>query len=271
MAVIARGTMKPPLGAQVNPDHPFTRGLIFALLAQEGVGRPSITLGIKTPGFSLTYGTAYSWTSNREGVAWLTSANGSRIVLTAPPAWLPTTGITITLIIRQTGPKPDNMIAVVGGGAVNVYVPYSDNTVYWDFGGTSAPNRLSVSGLTFSSTLPDKWIFTAGPQGSSIWQNGIKRASQSTAVTRSGAAGEAFYLNNLEVSPLDINYAAVADGQWADDLCRWWSAEPYAHLYPEGARTFITLTAVSDTVIDLSRPRSGFGAQKPSRRLHGRK
>src|SRR5260370_1456226 len=63
------------------------------------------------------------------------------------------------------------------------HVPYSDGTVYWDYGGNGGANRLTVAGLTFT-TLVEKWTFTAGPQGSAIWRDGIKLASQATALTR---------------------------------------------------------------------------------------
>lgn len=64
-------------------------------------------------------------------------------------------------------------------------IPNSDGTVYWDWGGTSAgTSRISVAGLTFGD---DVWVFTVGPRGMDIWQNGILRASQSGHASRTGS------------------------------------------------------------------------------------
>lgn len=71
-------------------------------------------------------------------------------------------------------------------GRLGAHVPFSDGTVYWDFAGfTSGTSRLSVSGLTFGE---DVWVFSAGPRGMDIWQNGLLRASQSGHATRLASA-----------------------------------------------------------------------------------
>src|SRR5206468_3154902 len=85
-----------------------------------------------------------------------------------------------------------------GTSSCLVLTPYSDGTCYWDFGGTSGANRLTAAGLTFSTTVPERWIVTAGPQGSAIWQNGIKVASQATAISRVAESVTAA-LNNSDV------------------------------------------------------------------------
>lgn len=64
------------------------------------------------------------------------------------------------------------------------HVPYTDGTVYFDFGGvTSGTTRLSVAGLTFSNN--DVFVFTTGSRGMEIWQNGVLRASNASNPTRS--------------------------------------------------------------------------------------
>lgn len=69
-----------------------------------------------------------------------------------------------------------------GTSVFGAYVPFSDGVVYWDYGGTSAGStRLNVSSLTFGD---DVWVFTVGARGMEIWQNGIKRASNTANPTR---------------------------------------------------------------------------------------
>lgn len=63
------------------------------------------------------------------------------------------------------------------------HVPFTDNIVYWDFGGaTSGTTRLTASGLTFADS--DIWAFTTGPRGMEIWQNGQLRASNAATPSR---------------------------------------------------------------------------------------
>jgi len=66
-----------------------------------------------------------------------------------------------------------------GTGSVNAHVPYSDGTVYWDWGGQSGGNRTSVGGLTV--TGDNIWAFTVGARsGMEIWQNGEIKATQAS-------------------------------------------------------------------------------------------
>lgn len=68
------------------------------------------------------------------------------------------------------------------------HMPYSDGTVYWDFGGAAEPGgRLSVGGLTFGD---DIWIFTAGARGREIWQNGFLRASSGDTTGRTTSTAD---------------------------------------------------------------------------------
>src|SRR5206468_1455676 len=111
-----------------------------------------------------------------------------------------------------------------------------------------APNVLTASSLTYTTTV-EHWVFTAGPRGSSIWQNGVKVASQATAITRNTNvnSGSVFALGRgTEVSTTEeqqeFNFFQVNDQQWSDDLCQWWSAEPYAHLYkPIAQRRYLMM------------------------------
>jgi len=239
----AHGTMKPPLGAQIDPAHPFAAGLLVALGFQDfnptaSAGNPALTAllpggSIANQTVTLSGGalTGMALTSNREGTSLTTTTSSGTIAVGSTGTWLPTTACTIAIIRRMNTATPgSNRFVHVGTQLIACYMPYSDGTVYWDYAGTSAPNRLTKAGLTISTTIPDHWVFTAGSQGSAIWQNGVKVASQATAISRA-AAGDVLTLN-YDAENADVNFFQISNVQWSDDLCRWWSAEPYAHLYP---------------------------------------
>jgi hypothetical protein len=147
-----------------------------------------------------------------------------------------TTGATV-LIIRRKTDTTLRFAASFGPGGSNspfaALIPYSNGDVLWDFGGDTAPNRLTLSGLSWAAVV-EMWAFTAGPAGSAIWKNGQKLASQSTAITR--AAGGELRVNSAFGTFGDLQefyFFAVANQQWSDSLVSWWFAEPYGMLVPQ--------------------------------------
>ncbi len=293
----SRGTMKPLRGwVQINPDHPFSAGFRWGLLFHEGVGFPTLLPG-SIPMTRVITG-APAWASNVEGGAYQFPTLNDWVTLTPAQADLDAVSTTVTtiLVIRRkldTTARSSQLFGPNSGGAavdVGAQVPYSGGTTHWYFGGYSAPNLLSVAGLSYSATIPDRMVFTAGPLGSSIWQNGIKRASQSTAVTRTANPHGGFELNHAQAGSdlIEFNLFHVIDRQWPDSLCQWWSAEPYAHLYTEVQRSYQFLSSSGPTAVEgvgtatgtatvlgvggytTGRAKSGFGSQKPSRRRRHR-
>jgi len=216
------------------------RGHVLSLLFLEGRGRPFVAHGSAPRSVAVNPTGSPQWSSNRHGVCvtspdTLTSWNFHNTDL-----WLPTDEVTIAIVRRKTDTvnRASSLFGVgtsIAGERCGAHVPYSDGTVYWDFGGTGAGNRISVSGLSFSTTHPERWIFSAGPKGSAIWQNGVKVASSTTPISRSASSSQ-FSLNGgngfLSAGPdvEDFNAFILVRDQWSDDLCRWWSAAPYAHL-----------------------------------------
>ena len=147
----------PGVGADLVTGAPVVMGA-ESVLSQGAVGTAAVGTGTSTPTMA-------------------SIANGS--------TFMATTSATIVyagkLIARfNTG---GGSIGQFGGGSqLGAYIPYSDGKVYWDFGGyTEGTNRLSVAGLSFSDS--DVFVFTVGARGMEIWQNGIKRASNSATPT----------------------------------------------------------------------------------------
>jgi hypothetical protein len=251
---IARGMQKPAMGAQVNPDHPFARGLRLLIPFHEGLGVPAnasanapyiIRTGemIPAPASSLAVSGTFAWTSNTAGPAlsFTTTATSLNMANDATVEDIvPADAVTIALIRRKL--DTTNRTAKMGGLTDNteaaVYdfgiTSAGDTTVKFFFGGYAGANALSYDAGTPVVTV-QAWIFAAGPQGSSMWLNGVKVAGQTALVTRSLSTG-AFLLNNGSFGTggdtQEFNWLQVNKFQWPDDQCRWWSAEPYAHLYP---------------------------------------
>jgi hypothetical protein len=156
-----------------------------------------------------------------------------------------TRGQTVCIIRRKTDTtaRQSTLFGVEDFSLSNsvrcgAHVPYSDGTVYWDYGGASGSNRLTVASLTFTTNV-EKWIFTAGPQGSTIWRDGLKLASQSTAITRvvttqaSHAGGWVLNGGNGHITTQssdnqEYNFVMYLATQWSDAQCEWWFGEPYA-------------------------------------------
>jgi len=155
-------------------------------------------------------------------------------------------GQTVCIIRRKidTTLRASTLFGVEDGGLADssrcgAHVPYSDGNVYWDYGGNGAPNRLVVGGLSFTTNV-EKWIFTAGPQGSNIWRDGIKVGSQSTPLTRIVPAQfsdfTAWIINGgnhlgFAGDAQEFNFIMYIANQWSDAQCEWWFGEPYAAFY----------------------------------------
>lgn len=91
------------------------------------------------------------------------------------------TDVTIVHAQQKTDGVARNSVAfsaeVTNNAAftTQAYLPFSDGVAYWDWGGqVNGTNRTQVGGLTFGD---DIWVFTSGPRGMEMWQNGIIRAS----------------------------------------------------------------------------------------------
>lgn len=132
----------------------------------------------------------------------------SGIVGDGKSAWVPASNLTAQMCFQKSdGSNRSAQFCGIDVGLsgsaffMNMHIPFSDGVVYWDLGGNSGGNRLSVGGLTFGT---DNWIFTAGPRGQEIWQNGILRASNSNNPTRSTDSTMPFKFgaNNFQVADL---------------------------------------------------------------------
>ena len=177
-----RSRSKPPLGSRIIAGHPLAPD-VACLLMNEGAGlrvnnlcKPSIfqtTAGtIRSPG-GVTFPTITDYVS-------LGTDSSLRF---------PTTQVSIFFEHFKTDAtmRASAVFSINTGtdaDMCNADVPYSDGTVYWDFGRTSGSGggRISVPSLSFAQR--NVWCFTSGPRAQEIWQGHKLCASGSNALTR---------------------------------------------------------------------------------------
>lgn len=240
MPLITRGTQKPPLGAIPDLSHPMALGHRRTVLFHEGRGRPQIyaAQGVASSyNYDMSSFVLGSWTSNSRGLAF--SATDVLQVATNG-SFFPTGQATVGVIRRKVDTTLRNaaLFGTVGGAPFTqrcgAHAPYGDGNLYWDFGG----GRVTLSGLTWT-TLVESWLFTGGPSGLAVWRNGVKIGTDATARDRP-ASVDPDYINGGQgvavVDPTEFTVFMVNNYQWDDDMCRWWSAEPYAYFARERPR-----------------------------------
>lgn len=179
---------KPAAGTPINAGHALASGLVRAWAFLEGSGT-AITDSVS--------GTSTGTLSSSS--LWSTDANGPILAnpgvqtLISSAASLPTSAVTVVVVYRKrdTTNRASSAFgeqSATASARMGVHLPYSDGTVYWDFGGsTGGTSRLSVGGLTIGTSM-SVWGFSAGAAGMEIWQNGVLRASQAGHATRTAPA-----------------------------------------------------------------------------------
>lgn len=129
-----------------------------------------------------------------------------------------------------------------GGSQLGVFIPFSDGKVYFDFGGsTEGTNRLSVAGLSFSDS--DVFVFTVGARGMEIWQNGIKRASNSgtpTTTLISTAFGISKRANAAGTDQMRTYAFGYARKQLPTDVCAALSKDLWGTAFVQRRRGIIS-------------------------------
>jgi hypothetical protein len=270
--MIRYGNIKPERNAQMDLTHPFARNSLLCIPFIDwrtiNVPKTLPSTGISNnirPPTQVDYvqGGAPIRTKNYRGGAGRcpldNGASNASWRISASNNWLPLTTCTVLLIrtkLDTTNRSVQVMQATQAGTAFWILCPWNTGDTFWDFGGNGGANRLQVT-LTYSTTIPDIQIFTAGPNGSAIWHNGVKVASQGTAITRTVSGDECFLNASSSGSGgsgdfCDYNWFQIINDQWSDDWCAWWSAEPYAHLYTEASRSYFFLSGTLEVTSTMA-------------------
>lgn len=215
--------------------------LLSLVLFNEGAGVP-FDLGVQRP---CTKGGSPTWVSNTAGWAgnspsaadyYILPTNG---VFETCPSNLKGGNQATVAIIRRKNDTTLRSSALFGvldastGPRCGAHVPFSDGTVYWDFGGASGSNRLTWTGYSVSTEI-ERWVFVAGSKGMAIYFNGLLKNSSSTGVSRSADGTFAIGSGNGSTGGnADLQqylFFAMFDAQWNADQVAQWTANPYGFL-----------------------------------------
>lgn len=187
----------------------------------------SYSVGLRGPGGVTTVNTQF-WHYGAEGGA------GGRF---------PTHMCTAALLRQRadTSIRNAGMFGVASNtGSRLMFSTFTDNNIYWDFGGTSSPNRISVTALSGNiSTNLEAWVVVAGYRGSAIYRNGVRLAAQATAITRN-TGNSNFELSGTGPStngdPQQLFLFLLLDTEWTPTQVAEWTTEPFALLRSGRAR-----------------------------------
>lgn len=178
---------KPPAGVSVLQGHPLAWGLSGLWLFNESGGRPRNLITNRHGPGTLTN---WRWAAGgftKGGTSFGTPVDDQVFGLENDTIVIPLQNCTIVVgYYKHLAAARNSSAFGVASGTLSarsgVSLPFGDGTVYWDFGGaTAGTTRLSVAGLTVTNNL---WVFSTGPRGMEIWQDGVLRASNSANPTR---------------------------------------------------------------------------------------
>jgi hypothetical protein len=232
------------------------------------------------PGIPIFEGTDYDWTRNESagGLRTLTNAGTFAIApdtalcsrldrATILASWKPT-----DTTLRVSAAFTSNRTTVGDAAAVASHMPFSDGTVYWDYGGVSAgTTRVTWSGYTKDVNRTDYFAFRAGPAGMSIWHNGAKVASHSTAAaTRSRAGGEGYIWLGHYGAFADLgtwNFFALIDEEWPDGRILEWFRDPFVMLRPRARALRIAAATQAATTTPVSASATAIGVASVTKQV----
>ena len=176
---------KPLRISRIDWRNPLARGLVVCCALNEMAGNPA-NLVTATPGLLSNS----AWTP--EGVKFPSSiGNGYTDLVSNGSSVLPTGPCTVVIRRRKFDGTLVNGAAFgrrsstgIPSTRLGALIPYTDGTVYWDYGGaTAGVTRLTAAGLT-NFTKWTTWTFTVGTRGMEIWQGPDLRAANVAKPTR---------------------------------------------------------------------------------------
>ena len=208
---------QPPFGAPLSRRSTLTRGLVYAVNFNGGTSYQD-SARVAGPGTYIPALTNLAHGVNRFGkfVEFTTAGTSHHIDWNGVP-WIPTGGgMTVSMLYEKVDATNRAAVCwsvdvVLAGSAYYCHgaTPHSDGNAYLQFGNTN----LAVGGLTYGA---DHWIFSTGPRGMELWQNGILVGSNASNPTRSTDVTHVFKIG-AGLSALGF----VADLCRYNSLCMW--------------------------------------------------
>lgn len=247
----------------INSNHSLAKGLLDLWLFDQRAGQTRSLVRNKevthTGSVVPTSGSNY-----RNGAGAFRQTNGGvkltstsdKITLVQSDQLLPLNTVTVVIGSRKTDTTNRASCAFQVDSStsttrLSAHLPYSDGTVYFDFGGFSnGSSRVTASGLTFGSDL---WVFTTGPRGMEIWQNGILRASNSANPTRATTTAN-WLLGTGALGGADLaeyDYLGLWNRQLSPTEIKQISSNPYSIFRKPSYTTTAPIATGSSTLPSL--------------------
>lgn len=221
---------------QVNPSHRLGVGHVLTVLANQSLA-PQPIGRYRTP---LTPAGTAGNAISKLGPAMAFPASGDNYAIPAVNSLDVVGGARVTYaFVRQKTSTAINLSPSFGiiaptanANRAGGHAPFSDGTVYWDFGGQAGANRITWTGYT-AGTEVEYWVFVAGARGSAIYYQGLLRSSQGTGITRT-AENKTVGINlgngNVVSNPNNIISFAIFNAEWTPGQVREWTANPVCYL-----------------------------------------
>lgn len=220
---------QPPPGTPLDSSDPLTRGLILApvVLGGNKVWDPT--------------GQAWSLVTGSSAATSVPGRTGNAIRCTQANAsyqsnstvTTPTTAATILIVTkaRNSGSTGSTFGASLSEAEVSnrchAHIPYA-GIIYWDYGNYSLGGRVSYTPSSGFWGVWRRMAFRAGPrQGMSIWEDGIVKVSQGTALTRTSTSGLYFGAGNSGTNDNDHEAMFVYNRELTDAEILRWTLNPY--------------------------------------------
>jgi len=150
---------------------------------------------------------------------------------------VPTTACTVRLIVACPSSaslgSTFGVSTLQGFERLQAHLPYS-GTMYWDYGGNSAPNRLTwTPAAAFFNTNLHAMVFRAGTLGMAIWVDGERVASSATPVGRTESS-DVFTLGQWagNYNPSIVECMLLDDRELSDRAILDWTNAPYRFFTP---------------------------------------
>jgi hypothetical protein len=234
-------TNKPTRGATVDRSHPLSRGLITALLFNEGTG--NTVYDATGSGGDVTGVASPTWAAGRDGHTGSISAQlGQYYSNTTLP--FPSSNLTIVTIARVTTTNNNSSIigqpvadTQGGTGYFNLYYTYG-GTIYWRFG--SSPDITYTPPTSFFGTWHHA-AFTSSPTANGLYMDGVLKTSGGGGSRTVGNPGFTLgswsgYLFGGQISQTLIYNRVLSAAEIA-----WLNEENYAFMTPPTVRRFYSL------------------------------
>jgi hypothetical protein len=251
------GLQKPPCGTPIAAAHPLAPNVMACLF--NGGGKNSVTIDSVANRLLTNSSSVASVPSRYAQNALLLAAGDTTPVVTAGDAFVPTAAVTVIVGYRKTDTtkRASSAFGVNNSSLATercgCHLPYSDGTIYWDFGSISGTGRLTWAGWAVD-TLPHIWAFTSGSRGQEIWLDGVLKASAGTSQTRV-AAGNNFTIgadNGGTAQPADnaqYEFFYMYSAQLPPSAIVWIAQQPFA-MFASPRRRIISGASVAAPSFD---------------------